>query len=96
MAEETKGEEEEKTFLDLLIEYVQQKREVFYITALTNIAEIYDSDAMKNFIDNFLKFRISRMRLGRKEMLIFGTGLREATEEAKRGKGMTSLISGLA
>jgi hypothetical protein len=27
MAEETKGEEEEKTFLDLLIEYVQQKRE---------------------------------------------------------------------
>jgi hypothetical protein len=36
------------------------------------------------------------MRLGRKEMLIFGTGLREATEEAKRGKGMTSLISGLA
>jgi hypothetical protein len=27
MTEETKGEEEEKTFLDLLIEYVQQKRE---------------------------------------------------------------------
>jgi hypothetical protein len=71
-------------------------KEVFYMTTLTNIAEIYDSDAMKNFIDNFLKFRISRMRLGRKEMLIFGTGMREATEEAKRGKGMTSLISGLA
>jgi len=71
-------------------------KEVFYLTALTNIAEFYDSDVMKNFITNFLKFRMSRMRLGRKEMLIFATGLREATEEAKRGRGMTSLISGLA
>jgi hypothetical protein len=70
-------------------------KEVFYLTTLTNIAEFYNSDVMENFIMNFLKFRISRMRLGRKEMLIFATGLREATEEAKKGKGIASLLSGL-
>ena len=71
-------------------------KEVFYLSVMTNIAEYFDSDAMRNFIDNFLKFRISRMRLGRREMLIFGTGLREAMEETKKGKGLVSLISGLA
>jgi hypothetical protein len=70
-------------------------KEVFYLSVLTNIAEFYNSNVMKNFIDNFLKFRISRMRLGRKEMLIFATGLREATEEIKKGRSVASLLAGL-
>jgi hypothetical protein len=70
-------------------------KEVFYLSVLTNVAEFYNSNVMKNFIDNFLKFRISRMRLGRKEMLIFATGLREATEEVKKGRSVASLLAGL-
>ncbi|MGC9201004.1 MAG: hypothetical protein ACP5F8_03610 [Candidatus Aenigmatarchaeota archaeon] len=68
-------------------------KEVFYLTSLNIVSNFYDSDVMKNFVENFLEFRMSRLRLGRKEMLIFATGLREAMEEKKRG--VKSLLAGL-
>ncbi len=68
-------------------------KEIFYLTSLSVVSNFYDSDVMKSFVENFLKFRMARLRLGRKEMLIFATGLREAMEEKKRG--VKSLLAGL-
>jgi len=43
----------------------------------------------------FEKLRVSRYRIGRKELILFATGLKELEEEKRKGKQLGSLLSGL-
>jgi len=67
--------------------------EVFYLAMLQSIAERIGSDSMKKWIQNFLLLRCSRLRIGRKELLLLGTGMRQASDVKKAG-GLGSLFAG--
>ena len=67
--------------------------EVFYLGMLQTIAEKVGSDIMKTWIENFLLLRCSRLRIGRKELLLLGTGMRQASD-IKRGTSISNLFAG--
>jgi len=76
-----------KMFSDLYIE------EIPVASALTTVSEKLKLDSLKSFLDNFLKFRISKDRLGRFEMLNIAIGIME--QQKKGGKGLLDYLSAL-
>lgn len=59
--------------------------EVFGLSVLSTMAKKFDSKMIQDWIDNFLLLRVSRFRLGRKELLMLGSGMRQQTEQKKGG-----------
>lgn len=57
--------------------------EVFGISILSSFAEKFNSKLVTDWIENFLLLRVSRLRLGRKELLLLGSGLRQQNEAKK-------------
>jgi len=70
-------------------------KEIFILTGLKALAEFYGSKIIDKFILTFEKLRVSRYRIGRKELILFATGLKELEEEKRKGKQLGSLLSGL-
>jgi len=69
--------------------------EVFGLNLIKQFGEIFNSKVTEGWIKNHLLFRISMLRMGRKEDILIATGLREGIE-TKRGKGkITDLFAGL-
>lgn len=71
-------------------------KEIFILSGLRSLADFYNSMIMKRFILLFMKLRVSRYRIGRKELILFATGLKELEEEKRKGKQLGSLIAGLS
>jgi hypothetical protein len=67
--------------------------EVFGVALLLSYAKKFNSNLIQNWVDDFLLLRVSRMRLGRKELLMLGTGIRQESEK-KRGSSI-DLFQGL-
>jgi hypothetical protein len=71
-------------------------QEIFGLSVLSAYASIFDSKLMKDWMGNFLRLRVSRMRIGRKELILLGSGIREYLDNKSKGKGRFSdLFSGL-
>jgi len=68
-------------------------REILYLSALRTVSNVFDVEEIYDFISQFLKFRVSRLRLGRKELILFGAGIREEMARATKGKGLLSGLS---
>lgn len=68
-------------------------QEIFGISTLMSLAETFNSELMRNWVNNFLRLRISRFRMGRKELLMLGSGIKETGERRKRAS-LDSLFSG--
>lgn len=61
--------------------------EIFGMATLRRYADIFESKMTQEWIEDFCLMRVSRLRLGRKEIMLLMTGMREAMEVAKgRGK----------
>jgi len=71
-------------------------KEIFIISGLQALADFYNSKIINNFILTFQKLRVSRYRIGRKELILFATGLKEIEEEKRKGKQLGSLLAGLS
>ena len=69
--------------------------EIFGIPTLLRYADIFDSDLMRKWVEEFLLMRISRLRLGRKEIMMLMTGLRESMEIAKGKAKIGDMYQGL-
>ena len=69
-------------------------QEIFGISILKRMGKVFKSAVVDEWIDDFLRLRISRFRLGRREFVIFGSGQSEKIEARKKGKA-TDLYSGL-
>ena len=69
-------------------------QEIFGISAMLRYAKIFKSDVMNDWVTDFLKLRISRFRLGRREFIVLGTGIKEVAEE-RRKRGVKDLYAGL-
>jgi hypothetical protein len=69
-------------------------QEIFGITKMLRYANIFKSKIIQEWAKDFLLLRISRFRLGRREFIILGTGIKEVAE-AKKGKKITDLYQGL-
>jgi hypothetical protein len=67
--------------------------EVFGLSVLSTYADKFESKTVEKWIESFLLLRVSRLRLGRKELLMLGSGLRQQNE-AKKG-GTADLFMGL-
>ena len=61
--------------------------EVFGLATMSSYQKIFDSTLLNKWIVDFLKFRVSRLRLGRKELVLLGGGIREYVE----GKGKSKV-----
>jgi hypothetical protein len=59
--------------------------EVFGTSVLLSIAKKFKSSMVDEWVDNFLLLRVSRLRLGRKELIVLGAGLRVESEMKKKG-----------
>jgi len=70
-------------------------REIFGICYMLRYAEIFNSSIMKNWVKDFLLLRISRLRMGRREFLMMGTGMKEMVEEKRKKLKLSDLYSGL-
>jgi hypothetical protein len=67
--------------------------EVFGLSFLLRFANKSGSKEIEKWVVDFLRLRISRLRLGRKEMMMIGIGSRESSE--KKRSNITDLFSGL-
>jgi hypothetical protein len=67
--------------------------EIFAIAVLLGYAKKFNSTIAVKWVDDFLLLRISRLRIGRKELLMLGSGMRREAER-KRGSA-TDLFAGL-
>lgn len=85
--EEEAIEEKSKIMTELFVD------EIPYVAGYLTVAKEYQLDMFKKFILNFLQLRISRERLGRREMVGIAQGVREEKEKAKQG--LQSLFAGL-
>ena len=47
---------------------------------------MFDSNLLKSWLNDFLRARISRLRLGRKELVLLGTGINDLMKAKKSGK----------
>lgn len=69
--------------------------EVFTLALLMAYGKEFKSKMIDEWIKKFLLLRISRWRMGRREFLLLGTGLREATEEKSKKASLKSLFAGM-
>jgi hypothetical protein len=60
--------------------------EIFYLALIGSYQKLFDSNIMKEWMTDFLKLRISRLRLGRKELVLLGSGIRDFIEGKGKGK----------
>lgn len=58
--------------------------EIFGLSFMLSLAKKIDSEIMTEWVTDFLKLRISRLRLGRKELILLGAG---ASQWDKNRKG---------
>ena len=70
-------------------------REVFDLSHLLAYGKVFKSKVVEDWVRNFLLLRISRLRIGRREFVVFGTGVREMAEEKRRKGGPKDLSAGL-
>lgn len=70
--------------------------EIFTIALLMSYGKEFNSKMINEWVKKFLLLRISRWRFGRKEFLLLGTGLREATEEKGKKASLKSLFAGMS
>jgi len=69
--------------------------EINALVTLKTIAKIINSDLIENIIDEFLELRVSKDRLGRREILSFALSFGLEGEVRGRSRGIGSLFSGL-
>jgi hypothetical protein len=69
--------------------------EIFGLSTLLCYAKIFRSTLIEGWIKNFLLLRISRMRIGRKEFLILGSGLGVVSDAKGKSKSVKDLFAGL-
>jgi hypothetical protein len=70
--------------------------EIFGLSVLNAFSRVLESKLMKEWTDDFMRLRVSRMRIGRKELIILGSGIREYLDSKAKGKTRFSdLFSGL-
>jgi hypothetical protein len=69
--------------------------EIFGIPTILAFAEKFKSKISKDWIENFLLLRISRLRIGRTEFVVILSGIREFAELKKKGKTQ-DLFAGLS
>jgi hypothetical protein len=67
--------------------------EILNLSLLYTWAEVIDCSALKKFCDNFLQLRISRFRLGRRE--IVGIASYSGEPERKKIKSIKDLFAGI-
>jgi len=80
-------EDKAKVFSDLFVD------EIPHVAGYYTIANAFGLDVFKNFIISFLQLRVSKDRLGRRELVGIATGVSEAKEKVKQG--IQSLFAGL-
>jgi hypothetical protein len=68
--------------------------EIFGMPTLMALAGLFKSDIAKDWVEDFLLLRISRLRAGRTEFVVVLSGIREFAEMKKKGK-IGDLYSGL-
>lgn len=69
--------------------------EIFGVSTLNEYARIFKSKAIKEWVHTFLLLRISRLRMGRKEFLMLGSGMKEMIEERRRKGKVSDLFAGM-
>jgi hypothetical protein len=70
-------------------------QEVFGLTVLGIYEKLFDSKVIRGSINDFLQFRISRLRLGRREFVSIGTGMSEYAANKKPSRmGGGDIFSG--
>jgi len=69
--------------------------EIFQIAYMRRMADIFDSDMIREWLREFMLLRISRMRRGRQEFLLLGTGIRELSARKKGSGDVGSIFAGL-
>lgn len=67
--------------------------EIPNLCVLYVLGEVLGIDVLKNFADNFLKLRVSRFRLGRREIVGIGSGIFEP--ERKKLRTIKELFMGM-
>jgi hypothetical protein len=71
-------------------------QEIFGLSVLKSYSTIINSGIMSNWVEDFLRLRVSRMRIGRKELILLGSGIREYLDNKSKGKTKFSeLFQGL-
>lgn len=68
--------------------------EIFGMPTLLRLTDIFKSTIGKDWVEDFLLLRISRLRAGRTEFVVVLSGIREFAEMKKKGK-IGDLYSGL-
>jgi hypothetical protein len=61
--------------------------EVFGISVLSSFAKKFKSELVQQWIEDFLLLRVSRLRFGRKELLMLGSGMKQTSESKKTTAG---------
>jgi len=69
-------------------------QEIFLLSRLLMLANRFKSKMVIDWIRNFMLLRISLLRKGRQEILVLGTGLRQAGEEKRASLSLKSLLRG--
>lgn len=69
--------------------------EIFHIAYLRRISSIFKSAVIDDYLREFMLLRISRMRRGRQEFLLLGTGIREVSQRKKGSGDVGSIFAGL-
>ena len=70
-------------------------QEVFGLSVVSIYERAFGSKVLHNWTLDFLQFRISRLRLGRREFVSIGTGMSEyAASKKGAGRGGMDLFSG--
>jgi len=67
--------------------------EVFGLSFMLRFASKFKSHMVEDWVTEFLLLRVSRLRLGRKELILLGSGIRQQSEKKKGG--VQDLFSGL-
>jgi len=69
-------------------------KEIFILSTLLSYAEKFKSKLIKKWVKYFLLLRISRLRLGRREIIFLGAGLHE-TGDRRGKKSLSDIFVGL-
>jgi hypothetical protein len=71
-------------------------QEVFGLSIINIYERAFNSKIMHNWVNDFLQFRISRLRLGRREFVSLGTGMSEyAASKKGPARGGGDIFAGL-
>jgi hypothetical protein len=69
-------------------------REVFGLPVLFMLGNIFKSGLTKEYCEDFMRLRISRIRSSRQELVFLGSGLASLSQD-KKTKGLGDLFQGL-